>query len=88
MLEETDWSVAEERSSRKDPFTDAEVRDLLRSVDTVVVAKGKRMATHPASETELDALKGPTGNYRAPMVRKGSTLLVGFHADALEELLG
>lgn len=88
MLEDTGTLVAEERSSRKDPFTDAEVRKLLQAVDTVVVAKGKRLATRPASETELDALKGPTGNYRAPMVRKGSTLLVGFHADALEELLG
>ncbi len=88
MLDQTDCAVAEERSSRKDPFTDAEVRDLVRSVDTVIVAKGKRRVTHPASDTELDALKGPTGNYRAPMVRKGSTLLVGFHADALEELLG
>lgn len=87
MLDETGWSVAEERSSRKEPFTDDEVRDLLRAVDTVVVAKGKRRAIHRASDLEPGALKGPSGNYRAPMVRKGSTLLVGFHAEALEELL-
>jgi hypothetical protein len=32
-------------------------------------------------------LKGPTGNYRAPIVRKGKTLLVGFHAETLESLV-
>jgi hypothetical protein len=32
-------------------------------------------------------LKGPTGNYRAPIVRKGKTLLVGFNLDALEKLV-
>ena len=33
------------------------------------------------------ALKGPTGNYRSPIVRRGKTLLVGFNQEALEKLL-
>ena len=32
-------------------------------------------------------LKGPSGNYRAPLVVKGGTVLVGFNEDALRELL-
>ena len=32
-------------------------------------------------------LRGPTGKIRAPLVRRGRTLLVGFHRDSLAALL-
>ena len=41
----------------------------------------------PAGEVALDALKGPTGNYRAPMLLAKRKLIVGFNAEALDELL-
>ena len=66
---------------------DADVKALLASVDDVVVAKGKKAVTFPAKGVALDDLKGPTGNYRAPMLRVGRKLLVGFHPDTLEALL-
>ena len=42
----------------------------------------------PSADTTVDQLKGPTGNYRAPIVRAGDRLLVGFHAETLEALVG
>jgi len=80
-------TAAEERSSRKDPFSDADVLALLKRAKTVIVAKGKNVRTMKASEAGLDDCKGPTGNYRAPMVLAGKSLLVGFHAESLEELV-
>jgi len=80
-------TVAEERSSRKQPLDEKEARALIASVDTVVIAKGKKAVEHPASRVKPADLKGPTGNFRAPIVRRGRTLLVGFHADTLESLL-
>jgi len=79
--------VARERSSRKDPLSTDEVRALLATVDEVVIAKGKKAETRLAREVRPDDLRGPTGNFRAPIVRRGRTLLVGFHAETLEALL-
>jgi hypothetical protein len=31
---------------------------------------------------------GPTGNMRAPTIRKGKTLLVGFNEEVFDELVG
>jgi len=81
-------SVREERSTKKAPLTDDEARALLAAVATVVIARGKRAERRPAAEVALDDLKGPTGNYRAPILRRGKTLLVGFHAESLAELIG
>lgn len=87
MLEGNQAEVREERNSRKAPLSDAEAHALLASVTRVIVAKGKKSVELPAAEAKIADLKGPTGNYRAPMVRKGKTLLVGFHADTLTSLL-
>lgn len=86
MLSEKQTAVAEERSSRRQPLTDADAAALLASVETVTVARGKRAETRPAEQVTLADLKRPTGNYRAPMIRRGRTLLVGFHAESLERL--
>jgi len=87
VLESRGAAVAEERSSRKAPLSDAEAEALLAAADTVIVARGKRLTIMTADEASTGDLKGPTGNYRAPMIRKGGTLLVGFHAEALSDLV-
>lgn len=87
MLEKTKAAIKEERMAQKFPLTDTEVQSLLKEVDQVVVAKGKALRTLKAHEATLDDLRGPTGNFRAPMVRKGRTLLVGFNEGALKQLL-
>lgn len=87
MLDRTKARIAEERSSKSAPLKDADVKALLAAVDEVVVAKGKKAVTLAAKDATLDGLKGPTGNYRAPMVRVGKRLLVGFHPETLEALL-
>jgi hypothetical protein len=42
----------------------------------------------PAKDAALDDLRGPTGNFRAPMIRIGRRLLVGFHEESLLKELG
>lgn len=88
MLENSKARVTEERSAKAAPLKDADVRALLSAVDEVVIAKGKRAVSRSAREVALDDLRGPTGNYRAPMLRVGRRLLVGFHPEALADLLG
>ena len=65
---------------------------LARQCDTVIVAKGKKVATFDVSADPADemvnAMLGPTGNLRAPTVRSGRTLLVGFNEERYAAVLG
>jgi hypothetical protein len=86
VLDSRKTAVDEERSTRS-PLSEAEVRALLAGVDEVVLARGKRAERRPAAEVKPADLRGPTGNFRAPMVRRGRVLLVGFHPETLADLL-
>ena len=88
MLDRAKVPVRETRPSKKNPLTDAEVRGLLKEVETVLIAKGKKVVEAKAAETRVDDLRGPTGNIRAPLVRVGKKLLVGFNPEALRNLVG
>ncbi len=66
---------------------------LARSAKFVVVGRGKKvvrfdMRHPPDDETLLAHLLGPSGNLRAPTLRLGNTLLVGFSEAAYSEVLG
>lgn len=78
-------AVKEERSSRN-ALSEPDVVELLRSVDEVWIAHGKKVDKLPAGSAKPDDLRGPAGNFRAPMLRRGRRLLVGFHAASVEEL--
>jgi arsenate reductase-like glutaredoxin family protein len=71
----------------------AEALRLANSAVTIVVAKGKNIVSFdmhknpPDDETLLAHLLGPTGNLRAPTVRAGQSLLVGFNEEAYQSLI-
>ena len=60
----------------------------------LVVARGKSVnqidlkKDRPDNETLIKLMLGPTGNLRAPTMKVGKTVLVGFNADAYDELMG
>jgi hypothetical protein len=87
VLEKSKSDVRDERPARSRPLTDADAKALLKEVDEVTLARGKTARTLPAREVSLDDLRGPTGNFRAPMLRVGRRLLVGWHEESLRELL-
>jgi len=64
-----------------------------RGVDEIYVARGKRSvhvdlkASRPGRAELLALLLGPTGGLRAPTLRVGRTLLVGFNAEAYAKIL-
>ncbi len=67
-------------------------RDLLADASKLIAAKGKKVTEFKKSELDSDdavaAMLGPTGNLRAPTLRVGKTLLVGFDAETYEGVLG
>lgn len=87
MLAAKQVEIRRERSTKKAPLSQADVEALLASVERVWLARGASVEERAAREVVPADLKGPTGNFRAPLVRRGKLLLVGFHAAALERLL-
>jgi hypothetical protein len=87
VLDTSKADVREERPSKSRPLSDPDARALLAGVDTVTLARGKSARTLPAREVSLDDLRGPTGRFRAPMLRVGRRLLVGWHEETLRDLL-
>jgi len=85
--------VEEQGDASKERKGRNETLALARGVDKIVVAKGKKIVTFdmrsnpPDAETLVAHLLGPTGNLRAPTLRHGKTLLVGFSAEAYKQLL-
>ena len=74
-------------ASRKLGRVDAEA--LLADAETLYVAKGRRQTELSApDQSAADLMLGPTGNLRAPVVRVGTTLIVGYHEEALNRVLG
>jgi arsenate reductase-like glutaredoxin family protein len=66
---------------------------VLKDVDELYVAKGKRVVhvdlrrEKPPRAELLGLLLGPTGNLRAPTIRKKRTLIVGFDEATYKDLL-
>ncbi len=57
----------------------------------MIVAKGKKVSEFKtagrAPKDAVDAMLGPTGNLRAPTLRAGKTVLVGFNDEAYSDSL-
>jgi len=85
--------VAEQTDASKKKQGRDEALRLAKTAAKVVVAKGKKVVAFdmrkspPDDETLLAHLLGPTGNLRAPTIRKGNTLLVGFNEDLYKQVL-
>lgn len=64
---------------------------LLRSAERVLIAKGKKTIDisidSRVSDDDLAPAIGPTGNLRAPTIRRGRVIAVGFSEDMLDAFL-
>ena len=64
---------------------------MAKSAARVIVVKGKKVdeftTAGKAPAAAVDAMLGPTGNLRAPTIRVGKTVVVGFNDEAYEKTL-
>ena len=71
----------------------AHVLQMANPASKLIVAKGKNAVTFstpkdsPDDQTLAAHMLGPTGNLRAPTIRKGKTLLVGFNEEVFIQAL-
>ena len=84
----------EEANAKKEKYQQAEAAKLLKSTTHLFAAKGKKVVKldlkkdKPTEEELLKLVLGPTGNLRAPTLRMGKKLIVGFNVEMYEELFG
>lgn len=80
-------------NARKTALRRADALRLAHEVDEIYVAKGKRVihldlkSEKPDDDPLAGLLLNPTGNLRAPTLKKGRTLIVGFDEATYEALL-
>jgi hypothetical protein len=67
---------------------------MVREAHRLIAAKGKKVTaidlrTAPPPDDVLAGLMlGPTGNLRAPVMRVGQTILVGYNEQAFTDMFG
>jgi arsenate reductase-like glutaredoxin family protein len=93
FLAKNDIDVRDEVNAKKAPIRGEKALDVLEGVSHVYASKGKRvihfdLTRERAPRDELlAALLGPSGNLRAPTLRVGKTLLVGFDEETYRSVL-
>ncbi len=90
-------AIREIVKANKQKIPAEEAVELALKSSMVLVAKGKKVLTFRIKAGALQggvqkeelakAIVGPSGNLRAPAIRTGKTLIVGFHPDLFEERL-
>jgi hypothetical protein len=84
-------TVRETVNAGKQRFGPGDLAVVFEEANKVLVAKGKKllvfdMKSTAASDPEFrKAVIGPSGYLRAPTLRTGKTMLVGFHAEAFSD---
>jgi arsenate reductase-like glutaredoxin family protein len=79
--------------AKKTTLKEREALALVQEVDEIYASKGKQVVhldlkkAKPDKAALLGLLLGPTGNLRAPTLRKGRTLLVGFDEASYSKVL-
>ncbi len=86
-------ALGEVEDAKKKRYDAEAVKAVLKGVDEIYSMKGKRFVhlrlkkDTPSQEEIHAAILGPFGTLRAPALRKGRTLIVGFDEATYEKLL-
>lgn len=87
-------TVRETVNATKERIGAKDLKGVLKDATKLIVVKGKKVNTFdlvkdkPSAAALAKVMLGPTGNLRAPTLRLGKKVLVGFSAEAYEEYLG
>lgn len=83
----------EEVNARKEKLERDDALALLKGMTELYVAKGRKVVhfnlkkDRPDDDSIADLILGRSGTLRAPVVRVGKKLIVGFNEDVLQNIL-
>jgi hypothetical protein len=91
VFDKHDTEVKETVEARKVQITDEKAWELLKVANEIVVGRGKKSQTFkPSTENKAEILNnclGRTGNLRAPTLKVGNMIIVGFSEKMYENYL-
>lgn len=85
--------VVSQTSTKEKVYPESEARKLLVGIDRLISGKGKSAVSVDLRKAKPDwqelakLMIGPYGNLRAPVIRIGKTLIIGFHEETYREIL-
>lgn len=86
-----DITIVEQVSASKKLGAD-DAAGLLDGASKLITAKGKKVLAFDLKKDDREeavaAMLGPTGNLRAPTLKRGKTIVVGFHDETYADLFG
>ncbi len=94
FLADAGLQATEEVNAKKNTLTSVDALALAEQVQDIYAAKGKKVVhlnmkkDRPDEATLKQVLVGPTGNLRAPTLRIGKTLVVGFEEGMYQQIFG
>ncbi len=92
MFDEKNITIDVAVEARKMKIADEDAWNLLSQADRIVVGRGKKVLTFdPKTDDKEEILKnclGRTGNLRAPTLKIGDLMVVGFNEAMYEEYVG
>jgi len=80
-------------NAKKERYGQDEAIGLLKGLTKMFVAKGKKVTEvdlkndRPEDDALGKIMLGPTGNLRAPTMKIGKTILIGFHEETYESVM-
>lgn len=93
FLAEAGVEAKTEVDAKKDVHQKADALKLVSGASELFSARGKKVVhlklkDKPTEEEILKLMLGPTGNLRAPTLKVGKKLLVGFNQEMYEDVFG
>lgn len=94
FLQEHQIPITAQDDARKIPLVEADALKLAKQANDLYVTRGTKVihinlaSERPDDETLLGLLIGPSGKLRAPTLKIGKTLVVGFDQATYEKVVG
>ena len=82
---------AAEKVSASKKLGEADAKKLAKDAAKIHIAKGKKLDSFDGGSAKkeiVEKMLGATGNLRAPTIKVGKTLLVGFNEDVYDDVMG
>lgn len=84
VLKDKELAIEKEVNASNDTISGDEIWDLVKQSESIVVASGKKILEYSPSDDRdeiLAKISGRTGNLRAPSLKIGSSIYIGFNEE-------
>lgn len=92
MFDKQGTEITEQVDARKQQITEINAWELLKGAQEIIVGRGKKYLSFKPSEAAkpeiLANCLGRTGNLRAPALKIGKMIIIGFNEDMYAKYLG